>query len=133
MPRYGPCDIDSIKRRIDTECSNVVLTITQMQVLWNASPKTAKTAAPAYGQQPAAPSSPLPFTPSVASNTSSNPQSANIHIPTFVSTSPPLPACQEVDAVTRCATAPWQRVLLMRFSPDTQRCIMFGFLKLLQV
>ena len=77
---YGACDIDTIKRRIDSDGSHVVLSISQMRVLFFASASV----------QPS-------FSPSLSP--SSGAQLAALLIPTAA---PPLPACDEIDAMTRC-------------------------------
>jgi palmitoyltransferase ZDHHC9/14/18 len=100
---YGACDIDSIRRRVDQDGSHVVLTISQMHVLLSASDKTPKSAsAPAPAVDPAS-------SRAAAAPAASEPPSAPAHpshtfnksVPNFGPMSPPLPACEEVDGVTR--------------------------------
>jgi hypothetical protein len=87
---YGPRDIDSIKRRIDLERSNIVLTVSQMQVLFFATAKQTSSAAQSDQSSPivAAPALPRLYPASLP--------------PNIPSAGPPLPSCEEVDAVTRC-------------------------------
>ncbi len=93
---YGPCDIDSIRRRIDLEGSHVVLTVSQMHVLFGASGRTAAQAS--SSQAPANNQSSVPSSTSAAPAASSGrfDVTANTLIPSFTSTEPPLPACEEV-------------------------------------
>ena len=82
---YGPCDIDSIKRRIDADGSHVVLTVSQMRLLF-------------FGSQPSSSSASGQSAPSPAAQSSSSSSSSAALFP---SASPPVPACDEVDAKTR--------------------------------
>jgi hypothetical protein len=99
---YGPCDIDSIKRRVDLEGSNVVLTVSQMHVLFTHSNKSPQAEHAPATVQSTAPSTIAAQPPAVfpSGHFRHTPNSSTPNVP---STSPPLPACEEVDAITRCA------------------------------
>jgi hypothetical protein len=123
---YGACDIDSIRRRVDEEGSYVVLTITQMHVLFSASNSSRQPAplqAAVHSQAtPSATISPPPSSESATQSASSSSAAAasgrvlhtpNSRVPGVPSTAPPAPACEEVDAVTR-SRAPQLLAALLR-------------------
>jgi hypothetical protein len=128
---YGACDIDSIRRRVDEEGSHVVLTISQMHVLFSASNNSRQTApVQTVGTGQAAPSAMIapPAASESAAQSSATPTSIvsaavtssrifhvpNTHIPGIPSTAPPTPVCEEVDAITRSREPQLATTLLRR-------------------